>query len=76
MFLLMDPNALAEASAECGSVGSNSFHPNPAAATTQLEYEMKKAGPVRVELLNKDGNKLRPCCPKHRRKAASVNSWI
>ncbi|MET4075025.1 T9SS type A sorting domain-containing protein [Hymenobacter sp. UYCo722] len=57
-FLLMDPNAPAEAPAERG-VGSSSFYPNPAAATTQLEYDVRKAGPVRVDLLDKDGNKLR-----------------
>lgn len=58
MFLLLDPNAPADALGERG-VGSNSFYPNPAAATTQLEYEVKKAGPVSVDLLDKDGNKLR-----------------
>ena len=58
MFLLLDPNAPADAPGERG-VGSSSFYPNPAAATTQLEYEVKKAGPVSVDLLDKDGNKLR-----------------
>ena len=58
MFLLLDPNAPADASGERG-VGNSSFYPNPAAATTQLEYEVKKAGPVSVDLLDKDGNKLR-----------------
>ena len=59
MFLLLDPNAPAEAPAPRGGVGSSSVYPNPAAATTQLEYEVKKAGPVSVDLLDKDGNKLR-----------------
>ena len=58
MFLLLDPNAPAAAPGERGA-GSSSFYPNPAAATTQLEYEVKKAGPVSVDLLDKDGNKLR-----------------
>ncbi|MDQ2771046.1 MAG: T9SS type A sorting domain-containing protein [Bacteroidota bacterium] len=58
MFLLLDPNAPADGPAERG-VGSSSFYPNPAAATTQLEYDVKKAGPVSVDLLDKDGNKLR-----------------
>ncbi|MFC7669937.1 T9SS type A sorting domain-containing protein [Hymenobacter humi] len=58
MFLLMDPTAPA-ASSEERSVGSTSFYPNPAAATSNLEYEVKKAGPVTVDLLDKNGNKLR-----------------
>ena len=64
-FLLLDPSAPAEASAPTEpGVGSTSFYPNPAAATTQLEYEVKKAGPVSVDLLDKDGNKLRPLLPE------------
>lgn len=62
-FLFMDPNAPADAPAERG-IGGSSFYPNPAAATTQLEYDVKKAGPVRVELLDKDGNKLRTLLPE------------
>jgi Secretion system C-terminal sorting domain len=58
MFLLLDPNAPADVPGERG-VGSSSFYPNPAAATTQLEYEVKKTGPVSIDLLDKDGNKLR-----------------
>lgn len=58
VFLLMDPNAPAEASAGPG-IGSTRFYPNPASATTQLEYDVKKAGPVSIDLLDKDGNKLR-----------------
>ena len=58
-FLLLDPNAPAATPAERGGVGSSSFYPNPAAATTKLEYDVKKAGPVSVDLLDKDGNKLR-----------------
>ncbi|WP_460500799.1 T9SS type A sorting domain-containing protein, partial [Hymenobacter agri] len=63
MFLLMDPNAPADAPGERG-VGVSSFYPNPAAATTQLEYEVKKAGPVSIDLLDKDGNKLRTLLPE------------
>ena len=58
MFLLLDPNASVAAPGERGA-GSSSFYPNPAAAATQLDYEVKKAGPVSVDLLDKDGNKLR-----------------
>ena len=35
------------------------MYPNPAAPTSQLEYEVKKAGPVTVDLLDKSGNSLR-----------------
>ncbi|WP_210517894.1 T9SS type A sorting domain-containing protein [Hymenobacter terricola] len=62
MFLLLDPNAPAAGSAERGvesGVGNTSFYPNPAAPTSQLDYEVKKAGPVTVDLLDKGGNKLR-----------------
>ena len=58
MFLLMDPNAPV-ANAERG-VGNTGFYPNPVAATSQLDYEVKKAGPVSVDLLDKDGKQLRP----------------
>ena len=58
VFLLLDPNAPADVPGERGA-GRSSFYPNPAAAATQLEYEVKKAGPVSVDLLDKDGHKLR-----------------
>lgn len=35
------------------------MYPNPTAATNQLSYEVKKAGPVTVELLDGRGNTLR-----------------
>ena len=60
MFLLIDPNAPAAGSTNTEqSLGNTSFYPNPAAPTSQLDYEVKKAGPVTVDLLDKDGNKLR-----------------
>jgi hypothetical protein len=40
-------------------VGNTSFYPNPAAAASQLEYDVKKAGPVTVDLLDSKGNTLR-----------------
>ena len=58
MFLLLDPNAPAANQAEPG-VGSSSFYPNPAAPTSQLDYDVRKTGPVTIDLLDKDGNKLR-----------------
>jgi hypothetical protein len=58
VFLLMDPNAPAGSPAERGP-GTTAFYPNPTAATSQLEYDVKKAGPVTIDLLDKDGNKLR-----------------
>ncbi|MBD2715549.1 T9SS type A sorting domain-containing protein [Microvirga sp. STR05] len=57
MFLLMDPNA--PVSPAVSDLGSTSVYPNPAVATSQLEYEVKKAGPVMVELLDGRGNALR-----------------
>ncbi|MBC8082503.1 MAG: T9SS type A sorting domain-containing protein, partial [Hymenobacter sp.] len=56
VFLLLDPNA--PGPAERGP-GSTSFYPNPAAATSQLEYEVKKSGPVTIDLLDSNGTKLR-----------------
>lgn len=57
LFLLMDP-AAPDASAEPG-MGASSFYPNPAAASTQLAFEVEKAGPITVELLDGNGHQLR-----------------
>ncbi|MBF9143327.1 T9SS type A sorting domain-containing protein [Hymenobacter properus] len=56
MFLLMEPAATESTER---TLGATSFYPNPAAATSQLDYEVKKAGPVTVNLLDKNGNQLR-----------------
>ncbi|WP_201986704.1 T9SS type A sorting domain-containing protein [Hymenobacter rubidus] len=56
-FLLLEPTA--PASTPEHSLSSTSFYPNPVTATSQFEYELKAAGPVTVDLLDKDGNKLR-----------------
>jgi hypothetical protein len=56
-FLLMDPNMPATPSTP--TLGATSFYPNPATATTQMEFEVKKAGALTVDLLDKNGNKLR-----------------
>lgn len=57
-FLLLNPNAPTQTPTptERGSVG---VYPNPSVSTNQLEYEVKKAGPVTVELLDGRGNTLR-----------------
>ncbi|MFD2785100.1 T9SS type A sorting domain-containing protein [Hymenobacter rubripertinctus] len=53
-FLLLDPIAPAP------TVRAQSrVYPNPATATTQLAYEVTKAGPVTVEVLDSRGNTLR-----------------
>ena len=56
-FLLME--ATAPASPSERSLSSISFYPNPAAAATQFDYELKNDGPITVELLDQNGNKLR-----------------
>ena len=57
-FLLLDPAAPAAGPATRGTV-TTSFYPNPAAPVSQLEYEVKKAGPVTVTLLDKNGREMR-----------------
>lgn len=57
-FLLLQPEAPAPASA-VGSAQPGGVFPNPATAASQLEYEVAKAGPVTVELLDGRGNTLR-----------------
>ena len=74
-FLLLDPNAPAGAHNKRGRANS-SFYPNPAAATTQLEYEVKKAGPVSVDLFDKDGNKLRTLLPETQREKGSQRQQL
>jgi hypothetical protein len=55
-FLLLDPGT-AEPATDL-SLGT-SLYPNPVAATSQLQYEVRSAGPVSVQLLDKNGNTLR-----------------
>ena len=59
-FLLLDPTAPVEDAA------GTSLYPNPATATTQLQYEVKKAGPVAVDLLDGSGTTLRTLLPATR----------
>lgn len=55
-FLLLDPNAPAPAAK---GHAQSQVYPNPASVTTQLAYEVTKAGAVTVELLDSRGNTLR-----------------
>lgn len=55
-FLLLDPNAPAAPERPAGGA---SLYPNPTTATSQLSYDVAKAGPVTVELLDGRGNALR-----------------
>lgn len=56
-FLLLDPKApTASPTPEAGSAG---VYPNPAVATSKLDYTVVKAGPVTIELLDGRGNTLR-----------------
>lgn len=57
-FLLLEPAAVAAGTPE-RSLSSTSFYPNPVGATSRFDYEVKTAGPVTVDLLDKNGNKLR-----------------
>ncbi|SNC67156.1 Por secretion system C-terminal sorting domain-containing protein [Hymenobacter gelipurpurascens] len=57
-FLLMNPTAPA-APASRAAESSSSVYPNPVTPTSQLSYEVKKAGPVSIELLDSRGNTLR-----------------
>ncbi|QDA59168.1 T9SS type A sorting domain-containing protein [Hymenobacter jejuensis] len=59
VFLLMDPNA-PQQSDRAERLGADSnVYPNPAVVTSQLEYSVKKAGPVTIDLLDSRGNTLR-----------------
>ncbi len=60
-FLLLDPNGPAE---NATPLGGTSLYPNPAVATTQLQYDVKKAGNVSVELLDGTGTTLRTLIPE------------
>lgn len=62
-FLLLEPAATAATPATSAGAGS-SVYPNPTATATQLAYELPKAGPVTVELLDGRGNTLRTVQPE------------
>ncbi|UYZ61002.1 T9SS type A sorting domain-containing protein [Hymenobacter latericus] len=57
-FLLMNPNAPAKAERNAGT-GRAALYPNPASSSQRLEYEVKKDGNVKVELLDERGKTLR-----------------
>lgn len=60
-FLLLNPNAPAHSrrNQQQQVSGEAAVYPNPVAPTSQLTYEVKKAGPVTVELLDGRGSALR-----------------
>ena len=55
-FLLLDPNAADNSSTENSALSKVSVFPNPAANEMTLQYTLEKAGSVRIELRNKEGN--------------------
>lgn len=55
-FLLLDPNAPAEAPAKAAVTANVNVYPNPAANRMTLEYTLLQAGNVRIELRDKEGN--------------------
>jgi hypothetical protein len=59
-FLLLDPNAPTASASASASTADLNVYPNPSTASNQLEYSVKKAGPVTIEILDGRGNTLRP----------------
>ena len=57
-FLLREAQPLAVNATEVEPM-STGIYPNPVTPSSQLDYQMKAAGPVTVDLLDKNGNKLR-----------------
>jgi hypothetical protein len=72
-FLLMEP-AAGEPVTDL-SLGT-SLYPNPVAATTQLQYEVKSAGPVTVALLDKNGNTLRTAVQQPRQEKGTYTQAL
>lgn len=58
-FLLLDPNAPAETPAAAAVTANVNVYPNPAANQMTLEYTLLKAGNVRIELRDKEGNMVK-----------------
>lgn len=59
-FLLLDPNAPVEATTtKEAALAEMIVYPNPATATNTLQYQVQKAGQVRIELRTKGGNVLK-----------------
>jgi DNA repair exonuclease SbcCD ATPase subunit len=56
MFLLMRAGTSASQETQASA---STVYPNPVTAASKLEYEVKKAGPVTVELLDSKGNTVR-----------------
>ena len=59
MFLLMDPAQMGDESFEELATEQLSVFPNPAADQTTLKFEVRRAGPVRVELIDASGKVLK-----------------
>jgi hypothetical protein len=57
-FLLREAQPLAVNAVEAEPM-STGIYPNPVTPSSQLDYQMKAAGPVTVDLLDKNGSKLR-----------------
>ncbi len=72
-FLLLDPSGPAE---NATPLGGTSLYPNPAAATTQLQYDVKKAGNVSVELLDGTGSTLRTLIPETRQEKGTYTQSL
>ncbi len=57
-FLLLDPNASVQVS-ESNLISDIKVYPNPSLGESQLEYTLKSAGEVTIELHDKSGNLLK-----------------
>ncbi|RSK42405.1 T9SS type A sorting domain-containing protein [Hymenobacter perfusus] len=69
-FLLLEPVA-APAAPTAPAGAETRVYPNPTATATQLDYELPKAGPVTVELLDGRGNTLRTVQPETKQEKGS-----
>lgn len=58
-FLLLDPNATEDSNTNNTALSKVSVFPNPAANEMTLQYTLEKAGSVRIELRNKEGNLIK-----------------
>lgn len=72
-FLLLDPTGPAE---KLTPLGGTSLYPNPAAGATQLQYDVKKAGNVSVELLDGTGSTLRILIPETRQEKGTYTQSL
>lgn len=73
-FLLLAPSA--GAAAPASPTPATSLYPNPVTAASQLQYEVKTAGPVTVELLDATSRPLRAVVPATTQAAGSYSQAI